>query len=99
LIGLLLVGNVVFHLESMRPGGSNAYGMRIRIGTAVLLTAVIGGRIIPGSESLRDSDAGADRICPARDQVGAGPVIVRFVNRSLSCFMPPTFSCRPGFCS
>jgi hypothetical protein len=24
LIGLLLVGNVVFHLESMRPGGSNA---------------------------------------------------------------------------
>ncbi len=47
LIGLLLVGNVVFHLESMRPGGSNGYGMRIGIGTAVLLITVIGGRIIP----------------------------------------------------
>lgn len=47
LIGLLLVGNVVFHLESLRPGGSNAYGMRIGIGTAVLLITVIGGRIIP----------------------------------------------------
>jgi uncharacterized protein involved in response to NO len=47
LIGLLLVGNVVFHLESMHPGSSNAYGMRIGIGTAVLLITVIGGRIIP----------------------------------------------------
>jgi uncharacterized protein involved in response to NO len=47
LIGLLLVGNVVFHLESMRLGGSNAYGTRIGIGTAVLLITVIGGRIIP----------------------------------------------------
>lgn len=47
LIGLLLAGNVVFHLESMRPGGSNAYGMRIGVGTAVLLITVIGGRIIP----------------------------------------------------
>ena len=47
LIGLLFVGNVVFHLESLRPGGSNAYGMRIGIGTAVLLITVMGGRIIP----------------------------------------------------
>ena len=47
LIGLLLVGNVVFHLESMRPDGSSGYGMRIGIGTAVLLITVIGGRIIP----------------------------------------------------
>jgi uncharacterized protein involved in response to NO len=47
LIGLLLVGNVVFHLESMRPVGTSGYGMRIGIGTAILLITVIGGRIIP----------------------------------------------------
>jgi uncharacterized protein involved in response to NO len=47
LIGLLFLGNAVFHLESMRTSGSHGYGIRIGIGTAVLLITVIGGRIIP----------------------------------------------------
>jgi uncharacterized protein involved in response to NO len=47
LVALLLVGNVVFHLEAMQPHGGLGYGMRIGIATAVLLITVIGGRIVP----------------------------------------------------
>jgi len=47
LVALLLVGNVVFHLEAMQPHGGPGYGMRIGIATAVLLITVIGGRIVP----------------------------------------------------
>ena len=47
LIGLLLVGNVLFHLESMQAIQPNGYGTRIGIGAAVLLITVIGGRIVP----------------------------------------------------
>ena len=47
LIGLLFAGNAVFHLEAMRAGASQGYGMRMGIGTAIVLITVIGGRIVP----------------------------------------------------
>jgi uncharacterized protein involved in response to NO len=47
LVGLLLAGNVVFHLEAMRTGASDGYGVRLGIGAAVLLITLIGGRIVP----------------------------------------------------
>jgi uncharacterized protein involved in response to NO len=47
LIGLLFVGNVVFHLESMQAIQPYGYGTRIGIGAAILLITVIGGRIVP----------------------------------------------------
>ena len=47
LISLLCVGNAVFHLEGMQTSASRGYGIRIGIGTAILLITVIGGRIIP----------------------------------------------------
>jgi len=46
LVGLLLAGNVVFHVESaltLRTG----YGTRTGIAAAVLLISLIGGRIVP----------------------------------------------------
>jgi uncharacterized protein involved in response to NO len=46
LVGLLLIGNIAFHLES-HVSGSADYGVRIGIAAMVLLISVIGGRIVP----------------------------------------------------
>lgn len=46
LVGLLLAGNAIFHMESALLGGTG-YGTRIGIAAAVLLISVIGGRIVP----------------------------------------------------
>lgn len=48
LVGILLAGNAVFHLENLSGGAlSQGYGIRLGIGSAILLISVIGGRIIP----------------------------------------------------
>jgi uncharacterized protein involved in response to NO len=47
LVGLLLVGNAVFHAEAMLAHGGSGYGTRIGIGAIVLLIVLIGGRIVP----------------------------------------------------
>ena len=46
LVGLLLAGNVAFHLEAHFNGTAD-YGVRVGIAVVVLLIALIGGRIIP----------------------------------------------------
>lgn len=46
LVGLLLAGNVAFHIEA-HVQGTAAYGARIGIAAIVLLIVVIGGRIVP----------------------------------------------------
>lgn len=46
MIGLLLAGNIAFHLEAHFRGVAD-FGIRIGIAAMVLLIAVIGGRIIP----------------------------------------------------
>lgn len=46
LIGLLAVGNAVFHAEFIAQGFAD-YGIRLGTGAAVLLIIVIGGRIVP----------------------------------------------------
>jgi uncharacterized protein involved in response to NO len=46
LVGILLVGNIVWHIELLR-GGTGDYGMRIAIGGVVLLITLIGVRIVP----------------------------------------------------
>ncbi|MFN4142838.1 NnrS family protein [Aestuariivirga sp.] len=48
MVGTLLTGNAVFHLENLSGEAlSQGYGIRLGIGSAILLIAVIGGRIIP----------------------------------------------------
>ena len=47
LVGLLFIGNAVFHAEASLLNGGSGYGIRIGIGGAVLLITLIGGRIIP----------------------------------------------------
>lgn len=46
LVGLLLVGNAVFHVESALAS-SMGYGTRIGIAAAVLLISLVGGRVVP----------------------------------------------------
>lgn len=45
-VGLLLVGNVLFHLE-WAAGIGSGYGTRLGIAATILLIMLIGGRIIP----------------------------------------------------
>lgn len=45
-LGLLITGNVLFHLEVL-GAISGGYGLRLGVGTTVLLIMLIGGRIIP----------------------------------------------------
>jgi uncharacterized protein involved in response to NO len=46
LVGLLLVGNAVFHAEAILEHGGG-YGTRVGIGAIVMLIILIGGRIVP----------------------------------------------------
>jgi uncharacterized protein involved in response to NO len=45
-LGLLIAGNIVFHLEALWRGSAD-YGMRIAIAAIIVLIMLIGGRIIP----------------------------------------------------
>jgi uncharacterized protein involved in response to NO len=45
-IGVLIAGNVVFHLEVAWYGLAD-YGIRIAIGAVILLITLVGGRIVP----------------------------------------------------
>lgn len=45
-VGLLIAGNVTFHLEAML-GGTRGYGTRIGLAATILLIMLIGGRIVP----------------------------------------------------
>lgn len=46
LVGVLIVGDAVFHFEAIEHGAADM-GTRIGIGAVILLIALIGGRIIP----------------------------------------------------
>jgi uncharacterized protein involved in response to NO len=46
IIGVLIAGNVVFHLEWIRSGAAD-YGIRIGIAAVIALITLVGGRIIP----------------------------------------------------
>jgi uncharacterized protein involved in response to NO len=45
-LGLLLVGNVIFHLEARLYGAAH-YGARLGIAATIMLVMLIGGRIVP----------------------------------------------------
>jgi uncharacterized protein involved in response to NO len=45
-LGVLIAGNVVFHVEVWRSGAAD-YGIRMGIAAAILLITLIGGRIVP----------------------------------------------------
>ena len=45
-LGVLIVGNIVFHLEVLFTGAAN-YGIRISIAAVIGLIMLIGGRIVP----------------------------------------------------
>jgi uncharacterized protein involved in response to NO len=45
-LGVLIVGNVVFHAEVLLKGSAD-YGVRTAIGAVILLISLIGGRIVP----------------------------------------------------
>ena len=45
-LGVLIAGNIVFHIEVLRAGAAD-YGVRIGIAGVIALLTVIGGRIVP----------------------------------------------------
>lgn len=48
MVAILIAGNIVFHLEAASGGAAaSGYGIRIGVAAAIMLIAVIGGRIIP----------------------------------------------------
>ena len=48
LLAVFTFANVVFHLEALRGGfAAQGYGLRLGLATAIMMIAVIGGRIIP----------------------------------------------------
>lgn len=46
-VGLLAVGNLLFHLEALDLAATAALGQRLTVAVIVLLISLIGGRIIP----------------------------------------------------
>jgi len=46
LLGVLIAGNIVFHLEAIRYGSAE-YGARLGIAAIVALISLVGGRIVP----------------------------------------------------
>lgn len=48
LVGVLLFGNAVFHLEFLRDAtAASGYGLRIGLGAVIVLILLIGGRVTP----------------------------------------------------
>ena len=45
-LGVLVLGNVVWHVELLRSGAGN-YGVRIGIAAVIVLITLVGGRIVP----------------------------------------------------
>lgn len=46
LVGVLALGNILFHVETIRTGGAG-YSVRLGIAAVLLLISLVGGRIIP----------------------------------------------------
>lgn len=46
IVAVLIVGNVVFHIETIRSGAAD-YGVRLGLSGVLLLICLVGGRIIP----------------------------------------------------
>jgi uncharacterized protein involved in response to NO len=78
IVGLLLAGNAVFHVESALASGTG-YGTRIGIAAAVLLISLVGGRIIPSSTRnwLARERPGALPGCRCCDRRGSNHAPVR----------------------
>lgn len=48
ILTVFVLGNGLFHLDALRGGfAAGGYGLRLGLGTAIMMIAVIGGRIVP----------------------------------------------------
>ena len=63
MLGLFTLGNAAFHLDAMRGGApAQGVGLRLGLGAAILLVALIGGRIIPSFTRNWLAKRGAGRL-------------------------------------
>ena len=63
MLGVLALGNAVFHWEPARGDyAAGGYGLRIGLGTVVMMIAVIGGRIVPSFTRNWLAKRGAGRL-------------------------------------
>jgi uncharacterized protein involved in response to NO len=48
MLGVFILGNALFHLEAARGDhAATGYGLRLGLGAAIMMIAVIGGRVVP----------------------------------------------------
>jgi uncharacterized protein involved in response to NO len=63
LLGVFILANGIFHWEAARGGvAAHGYGLRLGVGTAIVLIAVIGGRIVPSFTRNWLAKQGAKRL-------------------------------------
>jgi uncharacterized protein involved in response to NO len=74
IVGLLLAGNVTFHIEVL-SGGRHAYGSRAGIAAAIMLIMLIGGRVIPSFTRNWLARRGAGRLPIPFGRFDAGVVL------------------------
>lgn len=74
-VGLLLVGNVLFHVETMEGLGAG-YGTRLGIAATILLIMLIGGRIIPSFTRNWLARRGTGRLPAAFDRLDVVVMVV-----------------------
>ncbi|MGD9885052.1 MAG: NnrS family protein [Reyranella sp.] len=86
-VGLLLAGNVLFHVEAIDGAGAG-YGMRLGIAAAILLIMLIGGRIIPSFTRNWLIRRGAGRLPAAFDQLDVVVMIASAAALALWVVLP-----------
>jgi uncharacterized protein involved in response to NO len=86
-IGLLFVGNVVFHVE-VAYGGGSGFGTRIGVGATVLLIVLMGGRIIPSFTRNWLARCGPGRLPAPVDRFDAGVVAASGIALATSVALP-----------
>lgn len=77
-VSLLFLGNALFHVEHIR-GTDSGYGIRLGVAAAVLLIALIGGRIVPSFTRNWLVPRGAGRLPAPMDRLDYGAMAVSAV--------------------
>jgi uncharacterized protein involved in response to NO len=70
-IGLLWIGNLVFHFEAVEGAASGGFGARIGIAVPIFLILMIGGRIVPSFTRNWLAQRGSGRLPAPADRFDA----------------------------
>lgn len=88
LVALLGAGNLVFHIEA--AVGASDYGRRIGIAAAILMIAVIGGRIVPSFTRNWLARSGPDNLPAPFGRIDAAVIVLSAIALFLWVAAPET---------